>query len=244
MELAGAVAVVTGGAVRVGRALVLALAGRGVRVAVHYGSSAEAAESAVAEARGLGAEAFALSADLADEAAVGRIVPAVRERFGAPVDILINSASIFEAGAFAKTTSAQWDRHFLINLKAPFLLTQAFAAQVEEGRTGKVVNLNDWRGFRPADDHFAYTMSKGALIALTRGTAIALAPRVHVNCLALGAILPPESASEARKARIISEVPLGRWGGAEEVARAMLYLLESDYVTGETVFVDGGRSLV
>ncbi len=244
MELSGAVAVVTGGAVRVGRTLVLALAGRGVRVAVHYGQSAKEAEETAAAARGLGAEAFTLSADLADEAAVGRVIPAVRDRFGAPVDILVNNASIFEPGAFVQTTSEQWDRHFTINLKAPFLLTQAFAAQVESGRTGKIVNLNDWRGFRPADDHFAYTMSKGALVALTKGTAAALAPRVHVNCLALGAILPPPAASDARKARIISEVPLGRWGGAEEVAKAMLYLLESDYVTGVTIFVDGGRSLI
>lgn len=244
MELAGRVAVVTGGAIRVGRSLVLALAGRGVRVAVHYGGSAGQAEETVAEARKLGAEAFALSADLADEAAIAGIIPAVRDHFGAPLDILVNNASIFEPGAFAKTTSEQWDRHFTINLKAPFLLSQAFAAQVESGRTGQIVNLNDWRGFRPADDHFAYTMTKGALIALTRGTAAALAPRVHVNCLALGAILPPAGASDGRKARIISQVPLGRWGGAEEVAKAMLYLLESDYVTGETIFVDGGRSLI
>ena len=242
MEPAGSVAVVTGGGKRLGRAMALALAERGARVLVHYGRSSDAAAETVAEARRRGGAAAALAADLADEEAVRGLIPAARGRFGR-VDILINSASIFERGNFAGTTSEDWDRHFMINLKAPFLLSQAFAAQVETGRTGKIVNLGDWRGFRPGTDHFAYTMTKVGLHGLTQSMAIALAPHIQVNELALGVILEPEGGG-VDMSKIIARVPAGRLGGEEPVVKAMLFLLENDFVTGETLVVDGGRSLV
>lgn len=241
MELAGAVAVVTGGAKRLGRAMVLALAERGGKVLVHYGASAEAAAETVAEARRRGGDAAAVQADLADEAAVHRVIPAARERFGR-VDILINSASIFERGSFANTATETWDRHFMINLKAPFLLSRDFAVQVEAGRSGKIINLGDWRGFRPGTDHFAYTMTKVGLHGLTQAMALALAPRIQVNELGLGAILEPPEGGDMSK--IIARVPVGRLGGEEPVVAALLFLLQEDFVTGETLVVDGGRSLV
>ncbi|HEV8339222.1 MAG TPA: SDR family NAD(P)-dependent oxidoreductase [bacterium] len=241
MELAGSVAVVTGGAKRLGRAIVLALAERGARVLVHYGRSADAAAETAAEARRRGGEGDPFHADLADEGAVRTVIPAARQRFG-PVDILINSASIFERGSFANTTSEAWDRHFMVNLKAPFLLSQDFAAQVEPGRTGKIVNMGDWRGFRPGTDHFAYTITKVGLHGLTKATALALAPRIQVNELGLGAILEPPEGADMSK--IIARVPAGRLGGEEPVVTALLFLLQEDFITGETLVVDGGRSLV
>lgn len=242
MELSGSVAVVTGGAKRLGRAVVLALTERGARVLVHYGKSADAAAETVAEARRRGGEAASFQADLTDETAVHRLIPAARDQFGA-VDILINSASIFERGSFADTTSEGWDRSFVINLKAPFLLSQDFAAQVEAGRTGKIINMGDWRGFRPGTDHFAYTMTKVGLHGLTQAMALALAPNVQVNELALGAILEPEGGGVDMR-KIIARVPAGRLGGEEAVVSAVLFLLAEDFVTGETLVVDGGRSLV
>jgi len=244
MDLRGKVAVVTGGADRLGRAIVLALAGRGARVAVHYGRSAEAAARTVADARARGVEAAAVQADLADDAALRRIIPTARDLLG-PVHVLVNSASIFERGGFADTSAEVWDRHFQINLKAPFLLSQDFAAQLPAGNTGKIINLGDWRGLRPGTDHFAYTMTKAALAALTQSLAQALAPHIQVNYLALGAILLPAAAGERLRERLVAATPARRLGDPQDVTSAVLFLLEgTDYITGETLIIDGGRSLV
>ncbi len=243
MDVRGKVAVVTGAGQRLGRALVLALARRGARVVIHHGRSAAAAERTAAEARDLGTEAITVQADLTDEAAVLRIISDARGRLGF-VDILVNSAAIFEPGGPAETTSVAWDRHFAVNLKAPFLLSQAFAAQAPRDRPGKIVNISDWRGLRPGADHFAYTVTKAALITMTKSLAVALAPTIQVNCLGLGAILLPAGADESYREQLIASIPARRTGDPDEVARALLFLLEDDFVTGQTVVVDGGRSLV
>lgn len=243
MKLEGKTAVVTGGARRLGRAMALALASRGVRVAVHYAQSREQAEETVSMAIELGTEAISLQADLSQEDPAHRVIAQAADQFGI-VDILVNNAALFEPGGFAQTTSEDWDRHFSVNLKAPFLLSQDFAAQVPTDRKGKIVNLGDWRGLRPGRDHFAYTIAKAALVGLTEATALALAPNIQVNCLALGAILLPEGADEAFQKKLLSRVPAGLMGGAESVTDALLFLLEGgDYITGETLFIDGGRHL-
>ena len=243
MELRGRVALVTGGGVRVGRALVLALAREGARVAVHYGRSADAAEQTAEDARKLGAEAVTVRADLAQDGAPGVMVADVPARWGT-VDILVNSAAIFEPAGVRETTSELWDRHFAINLKAPFLLSQVFAAQLPADRLGKIVNISDWRGLRPGGDHFAYTMTKAALISMTKGLAVALAPAIQVNCLALGAILLPAGADESYRGKLVAQIPAGRMGDLAEVADALIFVLKNDFVTGQTIIVDGGRSLV
>lgn len=243
MELEGKSAVVTGGARRLGRAMALALANRGVRVAIHYAESGEEAEETVSIAREMGTEAISLQADLAQEDPVHRVIAEAADQFGV-VDILVNNAALFKPGGFAQTNSEDWDRHFAVNLKAPFLLSQDFAAQVPADRRGKIVNLGDWRGLRPGRDHFAYTIAKAALVGLTQATALALAPNIQVNCLALGAILSPEGADEAFQEKLLSRIPAGRMGGKESVTDALLFLLEGgDYITGETLFIDGGRHL-
>jgi len=137
-----------------------------------------------------------------------------------------------------------WDENQAINLRAPFLLAQAFARALPADRRGDIVNLNDWRALRPGADHFAYTVSKAGLHGLTQSLAVALAPRIKVNEIALGAVLPPERAPEAYVHERRREIPLDRWSSPEEVAAALLFLVTSPAVTGQTLLIDGGRHLV
>ena len=236
---AGHIALVTGGARRVGRALVDALAQAGADVVIHHGASAGEAATAVQEVRALGRKAASIQADLekADEAA-GLLARAQAEL--GPIDWLVNSAAIFEPLDLEGTTVGAWDRHFAVDLRAPFLLSQAFARQ-RAGTQGAIVNLLDWRALRPAADHFPYTIAKAGLAAMTRSLALALAPTIRVNGLALGAILPPADGGTAG----LDSVPSGRWARLEEVGQALLFLLGgSDYVTGSILHLDGGRHLV
>lgn len=242
-ELSGKVAVVTGGAVRVGRALSLALADAGCDLFIHYGRSAtEAAETkAEAEARGITAHTY--SADLSDAEATVAVIEAAREAFGR-VDILINSAALFLEGGLAETTLDMWEIQFAVNLRAPFLLSQAFSRQLVTGQEGQIVNIGDARIFRPDTDHFAYRLTKSALITMTEMLALELAPHVRVNAVALGAILPPPG-EEASYLRKLAEeaVPLRRAGGAQIVAENVLHLLRQDFLTGVTIKIDGGQFL-
>lgn len=241
MELAGAVAIVTGGAVRLGRAMSLALAGAGARVVVHYGFSERAAQAVVAEIIALGGEAIAVQADLEDAGTIPGVVARGVDEFG-QVNILVNSAGIYEPADVAGTTTALWDRHFAINLKAPFFLSQAFAARLGE-RRGHIVNIADWRGARPTASRVAYTLTKAGLVAMTQSLAQALAPNVQVNAIAPGVILPPPGQGEEYVERLLPSIPLHRSGSPADVAAALLYLLRSDFVTGEVLFVTGGQHL-
>lgn len=242
MQLEGAGALVTGGAVRLGRSLSLALAGRGARVVVHHGSSTSAAAETVAQIEAEGGEAVTLQADLSDPDQAAALVGRAADVLG-PIDVLVNSAAIFHAGGWQDTTLADWQRHLAINLTAPFLLSQAFAAQVGTSRSGHVVNVADWRGARPGSDHVAYTVTKAALLAMTRSMAQGLAPAVQVNAIAPGLILPPPERDEAYLTEMAATIPAARVGSPQDVARAMLFLLDSDFVTGDVLFVTGGQHL-
>ncbi len=241
MELAGAVVIVTGGAVRLGKAMALGVAGAGARVVVHYGHSAEAARRTVAEIKSLGGEAMAVQADFLDAGSARAVVGQAAERFGR-VDALVNSASIYEPADVAGTTESLWDRHFAINLKAPFFLCQAFAAQLGE-RRGHIVNIADWRGTRPTASRVAYTLTKAGLIAMTQSLAQALAPNVQVNAIAPGVILPPPGEGDEYVQRLLPSIPLRRSGSPADVVEALLYLLRSDFVSGEVLYVTGGQHL-
>jgi len=242
MELDRKVAVVTGGAVRLGKALALALAEQGARVAVHYASSAGPAETVVQEIKAMGSDAVAIQADLSRPGEARTVIERATTRFG-QVDILVNSAAIYEPGNWDDTTEANWDRHFAINLKAPFFLSQAFAAQVGRKRAGHVVNIADWRGVRPGPDYVAYTLTKAAIIAMTKSLAQALAPNIQVNAIAPGLILPPPGRDQAYLEGLASQIPARRWGSPQEIANAMIFLLRSDFVTGDLIFVTGGEHL-
>lgn len=252
MSLEGKTVLITGAARRVGRSLALATARAGGNVVIHYGASAEDAQSLAAEIRGLGRAVHLIQADLSDAGQTASIVPRALE-FG-PLDALVNNASIFEPLDWETTTLEAWNRNLMVNLTAPFLLSQAFARGLAPGRHGRIINLLDWRALRPGADHLPYTISKAALAALTRSLAQALAPQVTVNGLALGAILPAnETGGNAEVAAshgaaddpVLANVPAGRWARLEEVEQGLLFFLTGpEYVTGEIIHIDGGRHLV
>lgn len=244
MELRGKAALVTGGGVRVGRALALALAGAGCDLAVHHNRSAGPAEATRGEAERLGVTACALGADLADPAAPERLVAEAVERLGR-LDVLVNSAAVFPDDDSLETTDAgRFDALMAINLRAPYLLCRAFAAARTPGRTGRIVNVLDARVRGVGADHLVYRLTKRALWALTENLALALAPEVTVNAVALGAILPPPGADDSDLERLARErVPLGRPGSPETVADNLLHLLRQDFVTGAVLPLDGGQFL-
>jgi len=241
MTLAGKTVMITGAARRVGRSLALGVARAGGNLVIHYGHSREEAETLQVEIQSLGQQVHLLQADLGDAEQVKALVPRALEN--GPLFALVNNAAIFEALAWNTTDLADWNRNLMINLTAPFLLSQAFARSLPDGASGRIVNMLDWRAERPGADHLPYTISKAALAGLTRSLARAFAPRITVNGLALGAILPPSDGKADDE--IIRNVPAGRWAELEEVIQALLFLLDGPaYVTGEILHVDGGRHLV
>ena len=232
---------ITGSARRVGRIFALGCAQAGADIVIHHGHSPDEAQQTRDEIEAIGRRAWILASDLSQPAEAAKIISQTNEL--SPLYALVNSAAIFEPLSLADTSLPDWERHLFINLTAPFLLSQAFAAQLPESQEGRIVNILDWRALRPGADHFPYTVSKAALAALTQSLAVALAPRITVNGLALGAVLPP---SDGRAGPgVIENVPLGRWSEAEEVQQALVFLLASpSYVTGEIMHVDGGRHLI
>jgi len=246
MNPQGKTALVTGGAVRVGRAMTLALARSGANVVVHYNSSAGPAEETAAEARALGVEALIVQADLSNPEAVAGLVCAVETTFGG-VDILVNSASPFVRKALHETTLEDW--HFVLGalLDGPFLLAQAFAPGMmargagEVGNTNLIVNILDQAAFAPFPAYLAHSVGKHGLLGLTRNLAVALAPSVRVNAIVPGPVLPPPDYTPEQNARIAEKTPLKRWGTPDDVVKALLYFVDADYVTGDVLFVDGGE---
>jgi pteridine reductase len=241
LPLEGRTILVTGAARRLGRICALACGRAGADVIIHHGHSPQEAASVQREIASFGRRAWTLISDLSNADEVSRLISQANEI--GPLYALVNSAAIFEPLTLQTTTLADWERHFAINLTAPFLLSQAFARQIPEGGESRIVNILDWRALRPGADHFPYTVSKAALAALTKSLAVALAPRITVNGLALGAILPPADSSAGDE--IIKRVPAKRWSEAKEVEEALAFLLAGPaYITGEIIHVDGGRHLV
>ncbi len=242
MELAGRTAIVTGGAVRVGRAITLALAAAGVDVFIHYNRSAGPAEDTAAEARALGVRAAIGSVDLTDPATAPDLVAKARDALG-PASLLVNSASGFPEDTLADVTLERWRRTHDLTLTSPVFLTQAFAAALGN-QDGAVVNVTDVKTHRPYTKRFSYIVAKGGIDTFTRAAAVALAPTIRVNAVALGVILPPNGEDESYARRLADDLPLQRIGGTEPVADTVLFLLRNDFMTGEIVHVDGGGHLV
>ena len=241
MSLDGKSVLITGAARRVGRVLALAVAAAGGDLILHFSQSQPEAESARDQVIALGRRAVILQADLDDPQQAADLIPRALEH--GPLFALINNASIFEPLTWEDTTLESWERHLRVNLTAPFLLSQAFARSLPQDAAGRIVNLLDWRALRPAADHLPYTISKAALAALTHSLAAALAPRVTVNGLALGAILPPSDGAAVNT--ILEKVPAQRWAELDEVAQALLFLLDGPaYLTGDILYLDGGRHLI
>ncbi|MBN2118368.1 MAG: SDR family oxidoreductase [Anaerolineales bacterium] len=238
-SLDGKTVLVTGGARRVGKIFVLACARAGADVVIHHGHSEEEAQRVREEVTGLGRRAWVFEADFNDPSQAESLIPRINE--STPLHGLVNSAAIFGALSLENTSIEDWEKHLTVNLTAPFLLSQAFARQAPDG--GRIVNILDWRALRPGADHFPYTISKAALAALTKSLAVALAPKIIVNGLALGAILPPSDGKATPN--ITDNIPAGRWADEHEVEQALLFFLTCPtYVTGEIMHLDGGRHLV
>ena len=238
-SLSGRTALVTGAAKRLGRATALALAGAGADVIVHYRRSAAEAEAAAAEIRGAGRQAWTIAADLADPQQVDSLMQRAIDAAGG-VDILINNASIFPQGRLGEVSPGDLQASIQVNATAPLQLCRAFAAG---GRGGDIVNFLDCRIADYDRAHAAYHLSKRMLFDITRMLALELAPDVKVNAVAPGLILPPSGEDEAYLARLAHTNPLHRCGDPEEVARAVVFLVRSRFITGQVIFIDGGRHL-
>lgn len=243
MKLKGKVALVTGGAKRIGREIALALAARGCHVAITYRSSKAAADRTAADLRRRRVKAMAVQADQRDGDQVRDAVQEIQKKFGR-IDVLINSASSFYPVPWAEVTEAQWDDLLSANLTGPWCFAQAIAPGMKKRGLGKIINIADVAVFSPWTTHLPYCAAKGGLLTLTLGLAKALAPNVQVNAIAPGPILFPPGMSRKEKQRAIDKTLLKRCGSPEDIVQTILFLLEgSDFVTGVVIPVDGGRRL-
>lgn len=243
MDLAGRVAVVTGGAVRVGAAITRELASRGASVFIHYNRSAQPAEALRDEISAAGGIAATGSMDLSNPGVASTLIDAVVVSLGPPT-ILINSASSFPFDTIEDVTVEGFRLAQDLSLTAPLMLIQAFATHVPDDLGGAIVNITDVRTMRPYRKHLSYMVGKGGIDTLTKASALALAPRIRVNAVALGVILPPADEDDDYGKNLAMELPLRRIGGAEVVADTVVFLCENDFITGETIRVDGGGHLV
>lgn len=230
---------VTGGSKRIGRAISLALAGRGFDIALHYGHSTNASEEAAAEIRGKGAACERFQCDLSDMNAVLGLIPSVRKAFGR-CDLLVNNASVFERATLRDTTAELLDRMLQINFKAPFMLSKTFA---ENTGSGHIINLLDTKIAADESPYFAYLLSKKALHDFTRMAAAELGPKIRVNGVAPGLILPSADTDPKAFERMGRSIPLRGTGDPSHIVRAVLSLLDNPFITGACVFVDGGEHL-
>ncbi len=238
--LAGKTALVTGAARRLGRAIALSLAREGASLVIHYGRSGEAAQELVEEVRRGGGDAWLVGADLANPGQVESLLPRALEQAGR-LDVLVNNASVFRADSLMDVNLDDMIENLKVNAWAPFALSRAFA--LHAGR-GAIVNLLDTRVVSYDWKHVSYIVSKSALALLTRMTAVAYAPNIRVNAVAPGLILPPPGEDEGYLEKLADTVPLKRHGGSEDIAEAVVYLVKSDFVTGQVLYVDGGRHLL
>lgn len=231
---------ITGGARRLGAAMALACAGAGMDVAIHYRTGGPAVADMLERLRAHGVTATAVAGDLADPGQVPGLVPAAAEGLGRPLTALVNSASIFEWDDVACLSADRLLAHYLPNTVAPALLSQALLAQLPAGTDGTIVNILDQKLSNPNGDHLSYTLSKYALMGLGEILARAGAPRLRVNAIAPGYVLPAPGQEQAAFDRLHDRTPLGRGPGAGDIASACLYLLQADNVTGQTLYVDAG----
>ena len=239
MNLDGRVALVTGAGRRVGQAIALALGAKGMKVAVHYNGSAAGADDTVARLKSEGSTGRAFQADLTDASGPASVVSQVVASFGG-LDVLINSAAIMERTPFGEITQDAWDRIMAINLRAPFFVAQAAAPHLKKAR-GAIVNIADLAAFETWPAYVPHGISKAGVVHMTRSLARVMAPEVRVNGIAPGTVLLPDDWDKAADERLRQTTPLARTGTPEDVSRTVIFLLESDYITGETIIVDGGR---
>lgn len=242
MDLVGKKVLVTGGGRRVGRAIVREMARRGADCIIHYRRSASEAEETASEVRAAGRAARTVAADLGTAEGVATLVEEARAAFGR-VDVLVNNASLYRPTPLAEVGEADWDEQMAVNAKAPFLCSVSLGRSMKEQGAGKIINVADWASERPYPGFLAYSVSKAALIGLTRALAVELAPQVQVNALLPGPVLAPEGLSRDQVRSIPVANLMGRMGSPSDVAEAAAFLVGSDFITGALLPVDGGRLL-
>jgi NAD(P)-dependent dehydrogenase (short-subunit alcohol dehydrogenase family) len=245
VDLTNKVALITGGK-RIGLVVARELAARGVDVALSYARSKAEAEEAAGSVRAAGRRSATFAADLSQPAAAPALVQSVVESFGR-LDILINMASVYVKKPFADLTAADWDTNINVDLRAAFLCAHAAAPHMKAQGGGRIVNFSDWiaKSGRPRyAGYVPYYVAKSGIIALTEALALELAAdNILVNAIAPGPIVAPPGTSEAESKAVEEATPLGRWGGEMEIVKGVLALLDGDFITGETIRVDGGRHL-
>lgn len=243
MDVQGKVALITGGAHRLGKAISLALARAGAHVVVNYHASAEAARQTAAEIEALGVECLTIQADVSREPEVKAMIKATLARFGR-LDILVNNASVFRATPFAELTLEAWNEVLGVNLTGAFLCVREAGPIMLAQGAGKIVNISDLSAFRPWRNFLPHAVAKAGLLTLTRGLALELAPAVQVNAIAPGPILPPPHFDETKIRAKAEQTLLKRWGSPEDIAQTVLFLVHNDYITGQVIVVDGGELML
>ncbi len=238
-NLSGKTALVTGAAKRLGRSIATALADRGAGVVIHYNTSADQASELAAQLEKKGAAACTLQADLGDESQARTLLDRAAKLAG-PIDVLVNNAAVYSTGLLPDLTAGDLTQNVQINAFAPFQIARCFA---EQHRTGAIVNLLDAAAGDYNRSHVAYHLSKQMLLSLTRMMAVEFAPAVRVNAVAPGLILPPQGADPNSLAGLARTNLLARVGDVQDVTDAVMFLLESSFITGQVIFVDGGRHL-
>lgn len=240
MKLKGKTVLVTGAGRRVGKSIALALAEKGAQVAIHYNRSKKEARTVVKEIEKRGGAAHAVQGDLAKGRDCERIVQETVKVLGR-LDVLVNNAAVFFKTPLFEVTEKDWDRTLDSNLKGSFFCAQA-AAKAMQKEGGKIINFADWSGFRPYVDYLPYCISKAGVIAMTKGLAKTLAPKIEVNAIAPGPILLPEDLDPVEEEEISRNTPLKKIGSPQDIVSAILFLIEgTDFMTGATIVVDGGR---
>jgi len=248
MNLKGKNVLITGGAKRIGREIALAAAQKGANVLLHYSASEREAGALCRKIESLGVKAGFLACDFAQHGGAGlaghvqKLFRTAEKSFG-PIHVLINNASLYYPTAFGSVTEKAWDELMAVNLKAPFFLAQEAGRKMVKRRQGKIINLADWALARPRRGFLPYTASKAGLVSMTLSLAVDLAPHVQVNAVAPGPILPAFGATPSTNAKVIQQTLLKRFGKPSDIARAVLFLIASDFVTGTVLPVDGGASL-
>jgi len=243
MELKNKNILVTGGAVRVGRAITSNLAHADARVFCHYNSSKQSAESLRSELQQAGYEIELIRGDLSKTDHIGRVIDSVVAK-GGSIDVLVNNAAVFFRTPLGTVTEEQWDKLFTLNLKSPFFCAQNAGDRMRRQGYGKIINIGDPSGLNPWPGFIPYGLTKGGIISMTKGLARALAPEVQVNCINPGPVMLPEEYPESERERALNATLLKREGRPEDIAATVRFLIEgSDYITGSIANVDGGRSI-
>jgi NAD(P)-dependent dehydrogenase (short-subunit alcohol dehydrogenase family) len=242
MDLSGRVALVTGSARRLGSAIARGLARAGASLAVHHNRSPDAALSVVNELGQLGVRAEVFQADLTDTVQLFALFSAIDQTFGR-LDILVNSAARFEHKPVLDITPEDWDATLNLNLRAPFFCSQSAARIMRRTGGGSIINIADIGSFQPWPGYAHHCASKAGLVMLTRVLGRAFAPDIRVNAVAPGPVLPPDDLTADQRRHLADLTALGRLGSPDDIVRTVLFLVESDYITGETIVVDGGKLL-